>query len=115
MLPDLSSLSYTCPRPAPSRPSRRTRSTWRSAWDSRMRIPSSRSLLLKDQMVCVMRNDHPLAIRPLSLSDFLEAKHLKVSMSPTDLRFVDDVLAQQGLTRRVALNVPHWLLVPHVL
>ena len=40
---------------------------------------------------------------------------MKVSMSPTDLRFVDDALARRGLTRRVALNVPHWLLVPYIL
>jgi DNA-binding transcriptional LysR family regulator len=71
--------------------------------------------LMNDQMVCVMREGHPLVDETLSLSGFLVAKHLKVSMSPTDSRFVDDVLARQGLARRVALNVPHWLLVPHVL
>lgn len=71
--------------------------------------------LMKDRMACVMRKAHPLAAKPLSMEIFLDAKHLKVSMSPTDLRFVDDVLARQGLARRVALNVPHWLLVPHVL
>ena len=72
-------------------------------------------VLMKDRMVCVMREAHPLAQRPLTMETFLQATHLKVSMSPTDLRFVDDVLARQGLTRRVAVNVPHWLLVPHVL
>ena len=71
--------------------------------------------LMSDRMVCVMRKSHPLAAGSLSLATFLEARHLKVSMSPTDLRFVDDVLAKQGVARRVALNVPHWLLVPHVL
>ncbi|MGD9829969.1 MAG: LysR substrate-binding domain-containing protein, partial [Hyphomicrobiaceae bacterium] len=43
------------------------------------------------------------------------ARHLKVSMSPTDIRFVDDVLSKSKARRDVALNVPHWLLVPHVL
>ncbi|MCO5089534.1 LysR family transcriptional regulator [Bosea sp. (in: a-proteobacteria)] len=71
--------------------------------------------LMSDRMVCVMRRDHPLVGSPLSLDDFLAARQLKVSMSPTDRRFVDDVLSRLGLTRRVALNVPHWLLVPHVL
>jgi DNA-binding transcriptional LysR family regulator len=73
------------------------------------------ALAMKDRMVCVMREDHPAAQRPLTMETFLQSMHLKVSMSPTDLRFVDDVLARQGLTRRVAVNVPHWLLVPHVL
>ena len=71
--------------------------------------------LMSDRMVCVMRRNHPLATKPLSLSKFLSARHLKVSMSPSDLRFVDDVLSREGLTRSVALNVPHWLLVPHVI
>jgi DNA-binding transcriptional LysR family regulator len=72
-------------------------------------------VLMKDRMVCVMRDGHPAAQHPLTMETFLQAAHLKVSMSPTDLRFVDDVLARQGMTRRVAVNVPHWLLVPHVL
>jgi len=72
-------------------------------------------VMMKDRMVCVMRDGHPAAQHPLTMETFLHAMHLKVSMSPTDLRFVDDVLARQGMTRRVAVNVPHWLLVPHVL
>ena len=72
-------------------------------------------VLMKDRMVCVMREGHPAAQQSFTMETFLQSSHLKVSMSPTDLRFVDDVLARQGLTRRVAVNVPHWLLVPHVL
>lgn len=72
-------------------------------------------VMMRDRMVCVMREGHPAALHPLTLETFLQTTHLKVSMSPTDLRFVDDVLARQGMTRRVAVNVPHWLLVPHVL
>lgn len=71
--------------------------------------------LMDDRMVCVMRAGHRLADQPMTLDAFLSEKHLKVSMSPTDLRFVDDVLAKEGLSRRVALNVPHWVLVPRIL
>lgn len=71
--------------------------------------------LLSDRMVCVMRRGHPLAGGDMTLERFMAASHLKVSMSPTDRRFVDDILRRTGLSRRVALNVPHWLLVPHVL
>jgi DNA-binding transcriptional LysR family regulator len=70
--------------------------------------------LLHDRMVCVMRASHAAAIK-MSMRTFLAARHLRVSMSPTDLRFVDDTLAKRGITRNVALNVPHWLIVPHVL
>lgn len=73
-----------------------------------------RQLLMRDRMVCIMRRGHPLAEGTLSLRRFLGARHLKVSMSPTDFRFVDDVLAKHGARRDIALNVPHWLLVPEV-
>lgn len=75
----------------------------------------SSETLFQDAMVCVMRQDHPLATEPLTLSNFLAWKHLKVSMSPTDLRFVDDILSRQRLKRDVALNVPHWLILPQIL
>ena len=71
--------------------------------------------LLGDRMMCVMRAGHPLDGGPLALDDFMRCGHLKVSMSPTDRRFVDDVLGEVRLERRVVLNVPHWLVVPHVL
>jgi len=71
--------------------------------------------LMHDRMVCLMRQGHPAARRKLTFETFIEQEHLKVSISPTDVRFVDDVLAKLGHSRRIALNVPHWLVVPHVL
>lgn len=70
--------------------------------------------LMQDRMVCVMRRGHPAAKRRLTLEAFLGLKHMKVSMSPTDSRFVDDVLADMRRRREVRLNVPHWLIVPKV-
>jgi DNA-binding transcriptional LysR family regulator len=72
-------------------------------------------VLFSDRMVCVMRRTHPLARKAMTLDSFLSCRHLKISMSPTDRRFVDDVVAREELRRDVALNVPHWLVVPHVL
>ncbi|MDX2201775.1 MAG: LysR family transcriptional regulator [Hyphomicrobiaceae bacterium] len=72
--------------------------------------------LLQDRMVCILRRTHPAARKKaFTLADFIAHGHLKVSMSPTDLRFVDDVLSQMGHTRNVVVNVPHWLVVPDVL
>jgi len=73
------------------------------------------AVLFMDQMVCVMRADHPLTSGKLTLTRFLEAEHLRVAMSPTDIRFVDNVLAEQGRTRKVVAKIPHWLLVPPIL
>lgn len=71
--------------------------------------------LLADRMVCVMRTSHPIARRRLTFKTFIAQDYVKQSMSPTDLRFVDSVLADMGHKRRIALNVPHWLVIPHVL
>lgn len=71
--------------------------------------------LLDDRMVCVMADHHPLAKEPLVLERFLEQRHIKVSMSPTDGRYVDAALSNMGKARKVAVNVPHWLVVPHLL
>ena len=71
--------------------------------------------LLEDKMVCVFRHTHPLAGAELTLEKFLQYGHVKVSMSPTDIRFVDNTLAKAGLQRKVVMNLPHWLLVPKVL
>jgi DNA-binding transcriptional LysR family regulator len=71
--------------------------------------------LFNDRMCCVMREGHPLSASKLTLPRFLAARHLRVSMSPTDMRFVDSILADRGLRRDVLLNVPHWLLIPPVL
>jgi DNA-binding transcriptional LysR family regulator len=84
-----------------------------------MGLEPSRSIrsevLFGDQMVCVMRKAHPLASKPLKVEEFLNEQHLKVSMSPTDLRFVDEALARRQLRRDVTVNVPHWLVVPSIL
>jgi DNA-binding transcriptional LysR family regulator len=74
-----------------------------------------RDALVSDRMVCVMRSGHPAAGRRLDIDGLLAIDHLRISISPVDSRFVDDVLARIGRQRRVALNVPHWLVVPEVL
>ena len=73
------------------------------------------AVLFDDRMCCVMRADHPLAATNLTMARFLKSEHMRVAMSPTDIRFVDNVIADRGLRRRVALTVPHWLLVPRTL
>jgi len=74
-----------------------------------------RQPLVPDRMVCVMRQDHPATRVLLDLECLLGLQHLRVSISPVDSRFVDDALARLGRMRRVAGNVPHWLVVPEVL
>lgn len=71
--------------------------------------------LFKDRMVCVMSETHPISQKELTLETFLEQEHLKVSMSPIDGRYVDTALSKLGRVRNVAVNTPHWMVVPQLL
>lgn len=68
--------------------------------------------LFEERFVCVLRKDHPAAVRPLDLDAFLALSHLLVS--PENDRFgeVDAALAKQGLKRRLALTLPHMYAAP---
>lgn len=62
-----------------------------------------------------MRADHPLAGRQISMVDFVEARHLLVSMSGEAHGVVDSYLDQAGLKRRIALTVNEFAGVPRLL
>ncbi|MBT0570133.1 LysR family transcriptional regulator [Curvibacter sp. CHRR-16] len=55
--------------------------------------------------VCVMRKDHPLAVGPLGLDDFCNARHLLVSFSGRAFGFIDEALRHHKRSRRVVLTV----------
>ncbi|MET0381844.1 MAG: LysR family transcriptional regulator [Burkholderiaceae bacterium] len=61
--------------------------------------------LYASEYVCVMRRDHPLAGRPLTLDAFVDAHHLLVSFSGRPHGFVDEALAALGRQRRIVLTV----------
>ena len=65
--------------------------------------------LLSDEHACVIRADHPIARSPLTLELYLDAPHLLISMSGSATNAVDDALADQGLRRRIAMQMPHGL------
>lgn len=70
-------------------------------------------LVYKDRTVCILRADHPLAGEPMTMARYLSLTHLEVQMmsGPSG---VDRVLARRGITRRVALHMPHFLAAPFV-
>jgi DNA-binding transcriptional LysR family regulator len=71
--------------------------------------------LFEGGFVCVLRKDHPLAKGRLTLRRFLQLSHILVD-SQNELRpgLVDIALANHRLTRRVALVVPQFTVVPYV-
>jgi DNA-binding transcriptional LysR family regulator len=70
--------------------------------------------LYEEKFVLGMRAGHPLR-RGLTLERYCAAQHLVVSLSGDPHGFVDEVLAQTGRTRRVALTVPNFMFALAVL
>lgn len=78
-------------------------------------LESREELIAPEDFLCVMRRGHPLARRRLTLEAFSEAYQLLVSQGGDDVGFVDHILAEAGLRRRVAVIVPHFLVAPLIL
>jgi DNA-binding transcriptional LysR family regulator len=63
-------------------------------------------VLGSDRLVVAMRARHPLAERRLTPRAYAEAEHITVSRRGRLRDPVDDILATQGLSRRVAMAAP---------
>jgi DNA-binding transcriptional LysR family regulator len=74
--------------------------------------PVRRQALFRDPYLCLMRADH--AITTLTKKRFLEASHALVTYRGGH-RVIEEALDRAGLTRRIALRVPHFTVVPMVL
>ncbi len=64
--------------------------------------------LYDEDFVIAMRAGHPFADDP-TLERYCEMKHLVVSFTGDPHGFVDEVLATQGYSRRIALTVPSFM------
>lgn len=79
------------------------------------RVSIKSQTLFRDRMVCLLAKDHPAAAADMTLDGFLGCDHLKVSMSATDGRYADAALSTMRQSRKIAVNVPHWLIAPHLI
>nr|WP_294554346.1 LysR family transcriptional regulator [uncultured Rhodopila sp.] len=71
--------------------------------------------LFDEHFVCVARKDHPGLRDGMTLAAFAALPHLLVTERGDAVGAVDEALAKLGLERRVAMTVPHVLVVPSVL
>lgn len=72
--------------------------------------------LYREEYVAIARSGHPALSQPLDLDTFCRLEH--VIVSPQGGGFhgpVDDALTAIGLSRRVALSVPGFLVVPEII
>jgi DNA-binding transcriptional LysR family regulator len=70
--------------------------------------------LYSGDYVCVMREGHPLAAVALTLDNYCNAEHAVVSLSGRASGVVDEVLANLGRERRIALTVNQYFTVGRV-
>ncbi len=67
------------------------------------------------RLVCILRAAHPRAQRKFTLRTFADTPHVRV-MYPQNERIgsIDPILRSRGLSRRIAVTVPHYLAIPAV-
>lgn len=65
--------------------------------------------LYTDRLVCVVRSDHLAVTDELSLERYVALRHIAVTISGMGESSIDIALSSLGLTRHVALRVPHFL------
>ncbi|GLU30365.1 LysR family transcriptional regulator [Trinickia caryophylli] len=71
--------------------------------------------ILRDEFVTIVARDHPVAARrTMSLKTYLALDHVLASPEGDAHGLVDQVLAQQGQKRRLALTLPQLFAVPGV-
>ncbi len=67
-----------------------------------------RRRLYDEELVTLLRADHPALAGPLTLDRFLALEHVVVSVTGVGPAPVDALLARMGRTRRVRLRVPNF-------
>lgn len=67
--------------------------------------------LFADAFVCMLKADGR-APKKLTLREYLQAKHLRVSVLDSTSDAIDRALAKRRVARNIALTVPHFSVVP---
>ncbi len=70
--------------------------------------------LYEEDFVCVVRHNHPVISEKLTLKNFVSLSHLAVIITGKGKNSVDVALAEQGLTRRITMQIPHFLVAPMI-
>jgi DNA-binding transcriptional LysR family regulator len=71
--------------------------------------------LFSERYVCLLRKDNNTIGDALSLERFIAAKHILVSSPFSGHRLVEDYLRQQGVSRKIAVQIPHFTIIPQLI
>jgi DNA-binding transcriptional LysR family regulator len=74
-----------------------------------------RYTLLADSFVCLVAKNHPVIKTGLDLTTYLNMKHCLISINHLVLGYVDTLLSTMNLKRNIAVRIPHFLAVSHVI
>ncbi len=71
--------------------------------------------LFREHYVCMLRAGHPLKGARISAKQFRAAAHVLVSYAGTGHQVIEETFVEEGLSARIAVRVPHFLVVPMIL
>lgn len=71
--------------------------------------------LFESSFVCAVRRNHHVIGDTLSMEQFLSASHIVVHAAGRSQEIFEQFLATQGIKRRIALHIPHFMSVPVLL
>ncbi len=74
-----------------------------------------RRSLLRERYVVMMRRQHRLAGRPLTLKGYREATHIAIDAPSSGHRLIEGVLLAKGVVRRIGLTMSHYLAAERIL
>lgn len=71
--------------------------------------------LFTETFACLVRADHPAVGETLTLETYASLSHALISPRGSGPSFVDEALAREGLSRRIALRIPFFLAAPTII
>ncbi len=69
-------------------------------------------LLYDEDLVCLVRRNHPVIDKQLTLENFVSLSHISIIITGYGNNIVDEALSKRGLSRRVTVRLPHFLAAP---
>jgi DNA-binding transcriptional LysR family regulator len=72
-------------------------------------------MLYKDRFVCIARKGHPSLEKGMTMRFFSEIPHVLMTLKNDNAGFIDNYLIKQGLSRRVAITVDQFTVIPQII
>lgn len=79
-----------------------------------IRAHTRSTLLFLERYTCLLARDHPRIGDALTLEAFVAARHVMVASPFSGHRLVDDALAERGVSREIAVRIPHFTVLPQL-